>query len=60
MVVLPYDISLSNCDNSYFKSQSPIITGENRTGSIPYWSGSSRPVTGPFKLVMFVVNPRQR
>jgi hypothetical protein len=47
----------SSWETGYFKSQMPIIAGENRTGAILYWSGGGRGVSGPFKVVLFLSNP---
>ena len=49
--------AVSQWDGTYFRSQSPVIPGENRGGAIVYWSGSSREVAPPFKLVMFLTDP---
>ncbi len=49
--------SISQWDANYFKSQSPIIPSENRTGGIVYWSGSARSIGPPFKVVLFLTNP---
>jgi membrane-associated protease RseP (regulator of RpoE activity) len=48
--------ALSQCDAAYFRSQSPVIPGENRGGGIQYWTGS-RQATGPFKVVLFLNDP---
>lgn len=49
--------TLASWDSGYFKSQSPVIPGENRTGGILYWTGSTRQASGPFKVVVFLTNP---
>jgi hypothetical protein len=49
--------TLSQWDANYFRSQSPVIPGENRTGGILYWTGSTRPAVSPFKVVLFLSNP---
>jgi hypothetical protein len=50
-------VATSSWETGYFKSQMPIITGENRTGAILYWSGGARGVPGPFKVVLLLPNP---
>jgi membrane-associated protease RseP (regulator of RpoE activity) len=47
-------------EGSYFKSQSPIVPGENRNGSIMYWTGSSRRPQPPFRVVLFLTDPESQ
>lgn len=47
-------------EGPYFKSQSPIVPGENRVGQIMYWTGSNRRPQTPFRVVLFVTDPRSR
>jgi len=49
--------ALSEWDANYFKSQSPIIPGENRRGGMVYWSGSGRGIGPPLKLILFLTDP---
>ncbi len=44
-------------DESTFKENGPLLPGEVRKGAIVYWSGSSRTVSPPFKLIMFLTDP---
>jgi hypothetical protein len=49
--------TLSQWDAVYFRSQSPVIPAENRSGGILYWTGSARQATGPFRVVLFLIDP---
>lgn len=49
--------ALGQWEANYFKSQAPVIPGENRTGGIMYWSGSQRTVSGPLKVILFLTDP---
>ncbi len=46
---------LNTLDGTYFRSESPVIPGENREGSINY--GSAQGVKPPFKVVLILLNP---
>jgi membrane-associated protease RseP (regulator of RpoE activity) len=50
--------SIASWEGPYFKSQSPIVPGENRGGEIMYWTGSSRKPQPPFRVVLFLTDPR--
>jgi membrane-associated protease RseP (regulator of RpoE activity) len=47
-------------EGPYFKSQSPVVPGENRVGEIMYWTGSSRRPQPPFRIVFFLTDPRNQ
>lgn len=48
---------IASWDKTYFQGNSPVIPGENRGGSILYWSKPGGSTTGPFKLMLFLINP---
>ena len=48
----------ANWESPYFKSQSPIVAGENRNGQIMYWTGSTRKPQPPYRVVLFMTDPR--
>lgn len=48
---------IASWDKTYFQGSSPVIPGENRGGSILYWSKPGRSATGPFKVMLFLTNP---
>jgi hypothetical protein len=50
--------AIASWEGPYFKSQSPIVPGENRSGEIMYWTGSNRRPQPPFRLVFFLTDPR--
>ena len=50
--------SIASWEGPYFKSQSPIVPGENRNGEIMYWTGSNRKPQPPFRVVLFLTDPR--
>jgi hypothetical protein len=50
--------SIASWEGPYFKSQSPVVPGENRVGEIMYWTGSSRRPQPPFRVVVFLTDPR--
>jgi hypothetical protein len=52
--------ALAQWETNYFKSQAPVIPGENRTGGVMYWSGSQRAIGGPFKVILFLTNPETK
>ena len=45
-------------EGPYFKSQAPIVAGENRTGGIVYWTGSTLRPQPPYRVVLFLTDPR--
>jgi hypothetical protein len=47
-------------EGPYFKSQSPIVAGENRNGQIMYWTGSTRRPQPPYRVVLFITDPRSQ
>ena len=46
--------AIASWEGPYFKSQSPIVPGENRNGEILYWTGSNRRPQPPFRVVFFL------
>lgn len=50
--------AIASWEGPYFKSQSPIVAGENRGGGIMYWTGSSRRPQPPYRVVLFLTDPR--
>jgi membrane-associated protease RseP (regulator of RpoE activity) len=50
--------AIASWEGPYFKSQSPIVAGENRGGGIMYWTGSSRKPQPPYRVVLFLTDPR--
>src|SRR4029077_6663627 len=50
--------AIASWEGPYFKSQSPVVPGENRNGEIMYWTGSNRSPQGPFRVVLFLTDPR--
>jgi hypothetical protein len=50
--------AIASWEGPYFKPQSPIVPGENRYGEIMYWTGSNRRPQGPFRVVLFLTDPR--
>jgi hypothetical protein len=52
--------SIASWEGGYFKSQSPIVAGENRTGQIMYWTGSTRTPQPPYRVVLFITDPRSQ
>ena len=51
---------IASWEGSYFKSQSPVVAGEIRTGIIMYWTGSDRKPEPPFRVVLFLTDPRSQ
>jgi membrane-associated protease RseP (regulator of RpoE activity) len=49
---------IASWESHYFKSQSPIVTGENRYGQIMYWTGSTRRPQPPYRVVLFFTDPK--
>jgi membrane-associated protease RseP (regulator of RpoE activity) len=50
--------AIASWEGSYFKSQSPVVPGENRSGKIMYWTGSNRRPQPPFRIILFLTDPR--
>ena len=50
--------AITSWESPYFKSQSPVVPGENRNGEIMYWTGSNRRPQPPFRVVLFLTDPR--
>jgi hypothetical protein len=50
--------AIASWEGPYFKSQVPIVAGENRSGGIMYWTGSSRRPQPPYRVVLFLTDPR--
>jgi|HubBroStandDraft_5_1064220.scaffolds.fasta_scaffold69004_1 membrane-associated protease RseP (regulator of RpoE activity) len=50
----------ANWEGAYFKSLSPIVAGENRSGQIMYWTGSTRRPQPPYRVVLFISDPRNQ
>jgi len=51
---------IASWEGPYFKAQSPIVPGENRIGEIMYWTGSNRRPQPPFRVVLFLTDPRNQ
>jgi membrane-associated protease RseP (regulator of RpoE activity) len=51
---------IASYEDRYFKSQAPIVAGENRNGQIMYWTGSTRRPQPPFRVVLFIADPRSQ
>jgi membrane-associated protease RseP (regulator of RpoE activity) len=49
---------IASWERDYFKSQSPVVAGENRFGQIMYWTGSTRRPQPPYRVVVFLTDPR--
>lgn len=50
--------AIASWQNGYFQSQSPVVPGESRNGEIMYWTGSNREPQPPFRVVLFLTDPR--
>lgn len=50
--------AIASWQSGYFQSQSPIVPGESRNGEIMYWTGSNREPQPPFRVVLFLTDPR--
>jgi membrane-associated protease RseP (regulator of RpoE activity) len=50
--------AFASWEGSYFSSQSPVLPGEERKGGILYWTGSDRRPQPPFRVVLFLTDPR--
>lgn len=50
--------AIASWEGPYFKSQAPVVAGENRGGGIMYWTGSSRRPQPPYRVVLFLTDPR--
>ena len=48
---------LAGWDKAHFRSQSPIIPGENRQGTILFSSGSGGTIQPPLKVILFLTAP---
>jgi membrane-associated protease RseP (regulator of RpoE activity) len=49
---------IASWEGPYFKSQSPVAPGETRSGQIMYWTGSNRRPEAPFRVILFLTDPR--
>jgi len=52
--------AIASWEGPYFRSQSPIVPGENRGGQIMYWTGSNRRPQPPFRVILFLSDPRSQ
>ena len=52
--------TIASWEGSYFKSQSPVVPGEDRRGGILYWTGSTRRPQPPFRVILFLTDPHGR
>jgi len=52
--------AIASWERPYFKSQSLIVAGERRFGQIMYWTGSARKPEPPFRVVLFLTDPRSQ
>jgi hypothetical protein len=50
--------AIASWEQPYFKSQAPIVAGENRNGGIMYWTGSTRRPQPPYRVILFINDPR--
>lgn len=50
--------AIASWEGPYFKSQAPVVAGENRGGGIMYWTGSNRRPQTPYRVVLFLTDPR--
>ncbi|HVB59053.1 MAG TPA: PDZ domain-containing protein [Candidatus Acidoferrales bacterium] len=50
--------AIASWEGPYFKSQSPVVPGENRSGEILYWTGSNRRPQPPYRVILFFTDPR--
>lgn len=50
--------AIASWEGPYFRSQPPIVAGENRNGEIMYWTGSARTPQPPYRVVLFFTDPR--
>ncbi len=52
--------AIASWEGPYFKSQSPVVPGENRSGEIMYWTGSNRRPQPPYRVIFFLTDPRSQ
>jgi membrane-associated protease RseP (regulator of RpoE activity) len=52
--------AIASWEGPYFKSQGPIVAGENRGGGIMYWTGSNQRPQPPYRVVLFLTDPRNQ
>lgn len=52
--------SIASWEGPYFKSQSPVVPGENRSGELMYWTGSNRRPLPPYRVIFFLTDPRSQ
>ncbi|HKZ52793.1 MAG TPA: PDZ domain-containing protein [Candidatus Acidoferrales bacterium] len=57
-ITAPGGDSVPNWESVYFKCQSPVIAGGQCWGQIMYWSGSGREPEPPFRVVLFLADPK--
>ncbi len=50
--------AIASWEGPYFRSQSPVLPGETRSGEIMYWTGSERRPQPPYRVVLFLTDPR--
>jgi len=50
--------AIASWEGAYFKSQVPIVPGENRGGQIMYWTGTNRRPQPPYRVILFLTDPR--
>jgi len=48
--------TLEFIEKYYFRSESPILPGENRNGYITFWSG--RGIKTPIRVILFLSDPK--
>src|SRR5439155_124807 len=51
---------IASWESIYFRSQSPVVSGEQREGRIAYWTGSDRKPEPPFRVILFFSDPRSQ
>jgi len=52
--------AIASWEGPYFKSQSPVVAGENRSGEIMYWTGSNRRPQPPYRVIFFLTDPHSQ
>ncbi len=52
--------AIASWEGPYFKSQSSVVPGENRSGEIMYWTGSNRRPQPPYRVIFFLTDPRSQ
>jgi membrane-associated protease RseP (regulator of RpoE activity) len=50
--------AMATWEGTYYKSGSPIVSGERRGGDIMYWTGSNRRPEPPYRVIISLTNPR--